>query len=144
MDAGYKQLTDFLVALGTDQVPHTEGYFLGHLIGVYRELKAWGAEEPVSMWPVMKSMCCLGAWPGWRISRLSASTSGSAPAGETNSNALRNTHETPHCHRRIRKASARGPEKELSPIQRTTAAHRQNRKSPDPVPDRLMIQAWAV
>ena len=51
MDAGYKQLTDFLVALGTDQVPHTEGYFLAHLVGVYRELKAWGAEGPV---------CCAG------------------------------------------------------------------------------------
>ena len=47
MDAGYKQLTDFLVALGTDQVAHSEGYFLAHLIGVYRDLKAWGAEEPV-------------------------------------------------------------------------------------------------
>ena len=41
----FKQLTDFLVASGTDKVPHTEGVFLAHLIGVYQDLKAWGCDE---------------------------------------------------------------------------------------------------
>ena len=41
----YKQLTDFLVALGTDKVPHTNEVFLAHLIGVHRDLKAWGCDE---------------------------------------------------------------------------------------------------
>lgn len=41
----FKQLTDFLVASGTDKVPHTDGVFLAHLIGVYQDLKAWGGDE---------------------------------------------------------------------------------------------------
>lgn len=41
----FKQLTDFLVALGTDKVPHTNEFFLAHLIGVHRDLKAWGCDE---------------------------------------------------------------------------------------------------
>jgi len=43
----FKQLTDFLVALGTDKVPHTNEVFLAHLIGVYRDLKTWGCDEEV-------------------------------------------------------------------------------------------------
>lgn len=41
----FKQLTDFLVSLGTDKVPHTHGVFLAHLIGVYRDMEAWGGDE---------------------------------------------------------------------------------------------------
>jgi hypothetical protein len=41
----FKQLTDYLVALGTDKVPHTNEYFLAHLIGVYQDLKTWGCDE---------------------------------------------------------------------------------------------------
>jgi hypothetical protein len=41
----FKQLTDFLVSLGTDKVPHTNEVFLAHLIGVYRDLEAWGCDE---------------------------------------------------------------------------------------------------
>ncbi|MGH7137348.1 MAG: DUF6817 domain-containing protein [Pirellulales bacterium] len=43
----FKQLTDFLVSLGTEKVPHTEGAFLAHLIGVYKDLEAWSCEEDV-------------------------------------------------------------------------------------------------
>lgn len=43
----FKQLTDFLVALGTTDVPHTEGSFLAHLIGVYKDLEAWGCDEDI-------------------------------------------------------------------------------------------------
>src|SRR5258708_11425671 len=46
-DATFKQLTDFLVALGTDKVPHTDEVFLAHLIGVYRDLKDWDCDEDV-------------------------------------------------------------------------------------------------
>lgn len=41
----FKQLTDFLVALGTDKVPHTNEVFLAHLIGVYRDMQAWGCDD---------------------------------------------------------------------------------------------------
>jgi len=45
--AAFKDLTDFLVALGTDKVPHTNEVFLAHLIGVYRDLESWGCDEVV-------------------------------------------------------------------------------------------------
>lgn len=41
----FKQLTHYLVALGTDKVPHTNEFFLAHLIGVHRDLKTWGCDE---------------------------------------------------------------------------------------------------
>ena len=41
----FKQLTDFLVELGTDKVPHTNEVFLAHLIAVHRDLKVWGCDE---------------------------------------------------------------------------------------------------
>ena len=43
--ASFKQLTDFLVSLGTDKVPHTNEVFLAHLIGVYRDLESWGCDD---------------------------------------------------------------------------------------------------
>ena len=43
--ATFKQLTDFLVALGTDKVPHTNEVFLAHLIGVYRDMQDWGCDD---------------------------------------------------------------------------------------------------
>ena len=36
MDSTYKQMTDFLVSLGTETVSHSNKSFLAHLIGVYR------------------------------------------------------------------------------------------------------------
>lgn len=47
METTYRQLTDFLVALGTAEVDHTERKFLPHLIGVYRDLADWGCAEDV-------------------------------------------------------------------------------------------------
>ncbi|HQU42164.1 MAG TPA: hypothetical protein PK867_05105, partial [Pirellulales bacterium] len=41
----FEQLTDFLVSLGTDKVPHTNEVFLAHLIGVYRDLESWGCDD---------------------------------------------------------------------------------------------------
>jgi hypothetical protein len=48
MDPDYRRMTDFLVGLGTEAVPHTgEKGFLAHLIGVYRDLEAWGCDRDV-------------------------------------------------------------------------------------------------
>jgi hypothetical protein len=47
MTATYKQLTDFLLQLGTDQVGHSEKSYLAHLIGVYRDMQAQGCTEEV-------------------------------------------------------------------------------------------------
>ena len=47
MDSTYKQLTDFLVSLGTDTVSHSNKSFLAHLIGVYCDMQAAGCTEEV-------------------------------------------------------------------------------------------------
>jgi hypothetical protein len=45
MDKSFKQLTDFLVGLGTEQVGHTQKNYLAHLIGVYRDMESAGCTE---------------------------------------------------------------------------------------------------
>lgn len=48
MDPQYRQMVDFLVGLGTDSVPHSgEKGFLAHLIGVYKDLEAWGCNSDI-------------------------------------------------------------------------------------------------
>jgi Domain of unknown function (DUF6817) len=43
----FKQLTDFFIALGADQIPHTETVYLAHAIGVHNDLRSWGCDEDV-------------------------------------------------------------------------------------------------
>jgi len=45
MKPTFKQLTDFLLELGTEQVSHTEKSYLAHVIGVYNYMKARGCTE---------------------------------------------------------------------------------------------------
>jgi len=45
----FRHLTDYLVSVGADKIPHSDTRFLSHLIGVYRDLKDWGCEEPVCL-----------------------------------------------------------------------------------------------
>ena len=47
MDQDYKRLTDFLVGMGVEQVPHTHKSYLAHLIAVFRSLEAQGCPEDV-------------------------------------------------------------------------------------------------
>jgi hypothetical protein len=42
MDKDFKRMTDFLVGIGIEQIPHTEKSYLAHLIGVFRDLEAHG------------------------------------------------------------------------------------------------------
>ncbi len=46
-DPLYKQMTDFLMDLGTKDVEHTGKGFLAHLIGVYKDLERWGGDIDV-------------------------------------------------------------------------------------------------
>ncbi|MEZ4868292.1 MAG: hypothetical protein R3C14_43590 [Caldilineaceae bacterium] len=41
----FKQLTDYLVALGTADIGHTEKTYLAHAIGVYTDMDAWGGSD---------------------------------------------------------------------------------------------------
>lgn len=48
MDPDYRRMVDFLVGLGTEDVPHTGAKgFLAHLIGVHRDLESWGCDRDV-------------------------------------------------------------------------------------------------
>jgi hypothetical protein len=51
MSAGYKRLTEFLVGLGIESIPHTGKNYLGHLVNVYRLMEANGCTE---------ELCCAG------------------------------------------------------------------------------------
>jgi hypothetical protein len=42
MDGHFKKMTDFLVGMGIDEVPHTHKSYLAHLIAVYRDLESMG------------------------------------------------------------------------------------------------------
>jgi hypothetical protein len=42
MDQDFKRMTDFLVGMGVEQVPHTHKSYLAHLIAVYRLLESRG------------------------------------------------------------------------------------------------------
>jgi uncharacterized protein DUF6817 len=43
----FKRLTDFLVGIGIERIPHTEKSYLAHLIAVYRDLESLGCPEDV-------------------------------------------------------------------------------------------------
>ena len=45
METSYRQLTDFLVQLGSEKVPHTQKTYLAHVIAVYRIMKEAGCSE---------------------------------------------------------------------------------------------------
>jgi hypothetical protein len=47
MDQDFKRLTDFLVGIGIEQVPHTGKSYLAHLIAVYRDLADQGYSQDV-------------------------------------------------------------------------------------------------
>ena len=43
----FKQLTDFFIAVGAEQVEHTDKGYLAHAIGVHNDLRAWGCGAEV-------------------------------------------------------------------------------------------------
>ena len=46
MDPNYRPMIEFLRGLGTEDVPHSgEKGFLAHLVSVFRNLEAWGADQ---------------------------------------------------------------------------------------------------
>lgn len=45
MVASFKDMTNFLVDLGTEQIGHTDKSYLSHLIAVHRDLQGWGCDD---------------------------------------------------------------------------------------------------
>jgi hypothetical protein len=44
MDRSLKRLTDYLIGLGIEQIPHTQKSYLGHLISVHRLMESQGCD----------------------------------------------------------------------------------------------------
>ena len=65
MNKDFKRLTDFLLGMGVEQVPHTHKSYLTHLIAVFHSLESHGYPEYV---------CCAGR-----------STRSTAPSGSKES-----------------------------------------------------------
>jgi (p)ppGpp synthase/HD superfamily hydrolase len=49
MARSFQEMTDFLVGLGTAEIPHSGTRFFSHLTGVHRMLKDWGCPEHVAL-----------------------------------------------------------------------------------------------
>jgi hypothetical protein len=47
MDKEFKRMTDFLLGIGIEQVPHTRKSYLAHLIAVFRDLESLGCPQDV-------------------------------------------------------------------------------------------------
>ena len=47
MDKDFKRMTDFLVDMGVEQIPHTHKSYLAHLIAVHRSLESHGCSQDV-------------------------------------------------------------------------------------------------
>ncbi len=67
MSAELKPITDFLVKLGIDQVPHTEKSYLGHLIAVHRDLRSWGCPEDVCLGGMFHSIYGTEMFQGFKV-----------------------------------------------------------------------------
>ena len=75
----FKELTGYLVDLGTDKIPHSGVMFLAHLIGVYRDLKEWGAPEHVCVTGLFHSIYGTEMFRGFALPPLVRAL-GPAPA----------------------------------------------------------------
>ena len=67
MSAELKPITDFLVKLGIDKVPHTEKSYLGHLIAVHRDLRNWGCPEDVCLGGMFHSIYGTEMFQGFKV-----------------------------------------------------------------------------
>lgn len=62
-----RPLTDYLVALGTDKIPHSKTMFLSHLLSVYTDLKKWDCPEHVVLAGLFHSIYGTEAFQGFAL-----------------------------------------------------------------------------
>jgi hypothetical protein len=67
MSATFKQLTEFLVDLGIDQIAHTQKNYLGHLVNVYNLLKAAECDEDVCRGGLFHSIYGTEKFQGFKL-----------------------------------------------------------------------------
>ena len=68
MSFTWKQLTDFLVDLGIEQVAHTQKNYLGHLISVYGMMKRAGCDEDLCRGGLFHSIYGTEKFQGFKLS----------------------------------------------------------------------------
>jgi hypothetical protein len=64
----FKQLTDFLIAEGVDDIGHTNKSYLAHLIGVYKYMEARGCPEEVCRAGMFHSIYGTELFQGFKLS----------------------------------------------------------------------------
>jgi hypothetical protein len=62
-----KRVSDYLVGLGTAEVPHTGTRFLSHLLSVARDLKEWGCPEHLQLAGAFHSIYGTEAFAGFAL-----------------------------------------------------------------------------
>lgn len=67
MSTTYKDLTNFLVALNIESVPHTQKNYLAHLIAVYRTMKDAGCTEEVCQAGMFHSIYGTQQFQGFKL-----------------------------------------------------------------------------
>ncbi len=67
MAATFKQLTDFLVNLGIEQIAHTQKNYLAHLISVYKLMQAAGYEEDLCRAGLLHSIYGTEKFQGFKL-----------------------------------------------------------------------------
>ena len=76
MPATWKQLTDFLVNLGIDQVAHTQKNYLAHLISVYKLMQASGCDEDLCRAGLFHSIYGTEKFQGFKLPLAAARGTG--------------------------------------------------------------------
>jgi hypothetical protein len=67
MAFNYKPLTDFLVELGIEKVPHSQKTYLGHLVNVYRLMEAEGCTEELCQAGMFHSIYGTEQFQGFKL-----------------------------------------------------------------------------
>src|SRR3954470_4639211 len=68
MPATLKQLTDFLVNLGIEQIAHTQKNYLGHLLSVYKLMQGAGYDEELCRAGLFHSIYGTEKFQGFKLS----------------------------------------------------------------------------
>ncbi len=67
MPATFKQMTDFLVNLGIEQIAHTQKNYLAHLISVYKLMQAAGCDEELCRAGLFHSIYGTEKFQGYKL-----------------------------------------------------------------------------
>jgi hypothetical protein len=67
MPATWKELTDFLVSLGIEQVADTQKNYLAHLISVYKLMQSAGCDEELCRAGLFHSIYCTEKFQGFKL-----------------------------------------------------------------------------